>query len=139
MKLFVNSQKFAGNNENESSYWFLYLKFGFLSLNGCLILLVIFQHFNFLQNLGPHSLPGLSPLGLSIPKYENLYIQLTKIVSSFMIWTFSNIIFHFYQFNCRRQYIEIIFRNVVFVFSPEYLIYITKKCYCRTMASSVQR
>ena len=42
LKLFV--KKFAGKNEKQSSHWLLYLKFGSVSLDGCLVLLLIFQH-----------------------------------------------------------------------------------------------
>ena len=36
--------------------------FGSVSMDGCLVLLLIFQYFNFFQNLGPPSPPRLSLL-----------------------------------------------------------------------------
>ena len=42
MKLFVKT--FAGKTEKQSSHWLFYLKFGSVSLDGCLVFLLIFQH-----------------------------------------------------------------------------------------------
>ena len=58
------------------------LKFkGSVNLDGCLALLLIFLHFNFLQTFCPNSLPGVGCLFfcVSLPKCKKLYIQLTIV------------------------------------------------------------
>ena len=50
-----------------------------------------------------------------------MYVYITIKLYNYV--TYIYICIYIYIYNYRRQYVEIIFRNAVFVFSTKYLIY----------------